>query len=89
MSFRRIVRDVMRPKNKMLEKLQTSVAWIILISIFALTTIMKIRGYDIVLVGRGGGIIPLEGIESDKVFYFPSPWLPVMLLCIVMVWARW
>ena len=61
MSFRRMVRDAMQPKSKMLEKMQTSIAWIILISMCALTITMKVRGYDIVF--------DKYNIENDHSFY--------------------
>ena len=62
-------------------------AWIILVSMCALVIIVKIKGYDVTLVTRYG-VLHIEEIESDHVFYFSYYWVVLALLCIIVIWVR-
>ena len=80
-----MIKNFIEPKSKMLRKLETSVAWIILVSMCAFIIIVKIRGYDIVLVHTW---YTLEEVEGEKVFYLHYYWVVPALLCIIVIWMR-
>ncbi len=82
-----MIKDIIQPKTKMLKKLETSMAWIIFVSMCTLIIILKFKGYEIALVNRYG-VWYIEEIEGEKVFYLSHYWVGLALLCIIIIGVR-